>query len=344
LGASAAPARREVVLTPPAASAGAAPIPAADEPAPKTGRITRAEIVTPPEFADCRPAGHEAARVGGARVELTTTDGGITRLGRCYQQIPLRLMPPFALQDEPASLLYFITLTAGLLDGDAHLVRLHARRGSRAVVTGQAAARVHPSRGSFATQQWSAKVEDDAFLVVLPGPLIPYAASRYHQRGRVDLAPRGRLIWGDVWYAGRYSRGHLSERFVFDRIVQDFEARRSGRLVYRERFRWDGPWNEDAIQWHFGGELAAGSLMVAGPVPDDLAFDAPGVRAARLPLDTGITCLRWCGPPAIVTTLVARTALAVAGFWTGGPGAPPWLLESTALAPNHWFSKPPMDP
>lgn len=319
---------------PPAAAGGTAARPS---------RITRDEIATPPEFANYRRAGHEAARVGGARIELTA-DHGRTRLGRCYQQIPLRLMPPFPLEGEPASLLYLITLTAGLLDGDAHLVQLRARRGTRAVVTGQAAARVHPSRGSFATQQWSADVEDDAFLVVLPGPLIPYAGSRYYQRGRADLAASARLLWGDIWHAGRYARGELSERFDFERIVQDFEVRREGRLIYRERFRWDGPWDEGRTDWNFGGELAAGSLVVAGPVPEGLAFEAPGVRAALLPMDTGVTCLRWCGPPAAVTTALVRASLAIAGSWTGGPGAPPWLLDSTELSSNHWFSMPPGEP
>ena len=46
-------------------------------------------------------------------------------------------------------------------------------------------------------------VEQDACLVVLPGPTIPFCRSRYFQRGRVRLAPTARLIWGDIWVAGR---------------------------------------------------------------------------------------------------------------------------------------------
>ena len=88
-------------------------------------------------------------------------------------------MPPFDLDDEPAALLYLINLTAGLLDGDGHLIELIARAGTRAVVTGQAATRVHPAVASFCTQQWAVEVEDDACLVVLPGPTIPYRGSRY---------------------------------------------------------------------------------------------------------------------------------------------------------------------
>jgi urease accessory protein len=304
-------------------------------------RITRSEFLTPPEFRDCLPTGHEAARVGGARIELIRDAGGVTRLGRCYQQIPVRLMPPFDLDGEPASLLYLITLTAGLMDGDGHLIELSARAGTCAVVTGQAATRVHPALASFSTQQWDVRLEDDAMIVVLPGPTIPFRGSRYYQRARVEMAPSSRLIWGDIWLAGRYERGELSERHVFERIVQDFELRRAGQLLYRDRFRWDGPWTPGDVDWFAGGALATGSLVVAGPMPEGFVTEMPGVRAAVLPLDTGATCLRWCGPPAAVATALVEAALTIAGSWTDGPGAPPWLLRSSELAPNHWFSTPP---
>jgi urease accessory protein len=261
-------------------------------------------------------------------------------MGTCYQQIPVRLFPPFELDSEPAALLYLINLTAGLLDGDAHLVELTARAGTRAVVTGQSATRIHPAVGSFATQQWAVEVEDDACLVVLPGPAIPFHGSRYYQRGRVELAPRARLIWGDIWLAGRYDRGDLSERFQFEQIIQDFEARRAGRLIYRDRFRWDGPWSPEDANWFFGGALASASLFIGGPVPEPLPEADPSLRRSLFRLDSGESCIRWCGHPGAVTTDLVQTALRLAARWTVGPDAPPWLLASSGLAPNHWFSTP----
>lgn len=249
-------------------------------------------------------------------------------------------MPPFVLDDETASLLYLINLTAGLMDGDGHLVEIAARAGTRAVVTGQSATRVHPALASYATQQWAVEVEDDACLVVLPGPVIPFQGSRYFQRGRVDLAPRARLIWGDIWLPGRYDRGALSERFQFERIVQDFEARRDGRLVYRDRFRWDGPWAPEEVDWYVGGALASASLFAAGPVPEALPEAGPTLRRSAFRLDSGATCMRWCGHPAAVTADLVRIALRLAAHWTIGPEAPPWLIASSSLAPNHWFSTP----
>lgn len=300
-------------------------------------RITREEILTAPEFAGLTSTVDPAGRVGGARIELVQS-GHETHMGTCYQQIPLRVMPPFNLDCEPAALLYLINLTAGLMDGDAHLIELTARAGTRAVVTGQSASRVHPAVNSLATQQWHVQVEEDACLVVLPGPTIPYRKARYLQRGRVELAPNARLIWGDIWLAGRYDRGDLSERFEFERIVQDFEVRRAGRLVYRERFRWDGPWDPAAVEWYFGGNLACASLFVGGPLPDTLPPPPPTLHRAVCPLDNGESCLRWCGHPTEVTMDLAHTALQLAAFWTGGADAPPWLLASGNLTPNHWFS------
>ncbi len=291
----------------------------------------------PLEFEGLVSSDHPAARVGGARIELIPYRDK-THLGCCYQQVPVRLLPPFAFEDEPASLLYLINLTAGLLDGDAHRIEVAARAGTRALVTGQSATRVHPAVRGFSTQQWSVDVEDDACLIVLPGPVIPYRGCRYHQRARVSLAPGARLIWGDIWTPGRYLRGELSELFQFERIVQDFEVRRESRLVYRDRFRWDGPWSVDDARWHFGGGLVSASLFVTGPLPETTNPPSALFSRAVFGLESGDTCVRWCGDPAAVTADLAALALGTAGTWTGGAKAPPWFSEGGYIAPNHWFS------
>lgn len=307
-----------------------------------TARIAREDLLTPPEFRDITPVGSPAARVGGARIELIEYVGE-TRLGTCYQQVPVRLLPPLQIGSEPASLVYLINLTAGLLDGDGHRIEVTARAGTCAVVTGQSATRIHPSVSSFSTQQWEVGVEDDACLVILPGPVIPFRGCRYYQRGRVSVAPRARLVWGDIWLPGRYLRGELSERFVFETVIQELEIERAGRLVYRDRFRWDGPWTTRDAHWYLGGSLAAASLFFTGP-PTGTFPEAPaGVRRSIFPLDSGDTCVRWCGPPGPVTFDLVAMAMRQAADWTGGPDTPPWLIESSDLAPTHWFSLPPVN-
>jgi len=75
-------------------------------------------------------------------------------------------------------------------------------------------------------------------------------------------------------------------------------------------------------------------------VPEALALPEAGttLRRSVFRLETGETCMRWCGHPAAVTADLVHTAMRLAANWTIGPEAPPWLLASSGLAPNHWFS------
>ncbi len=300
-------------------------------------RITEETFLTPPEFAGRRLAHPGAGQVGGARLELVEREGK-TLLGACYQQVPVRVLPPFHFPGRPESLLYLVVPTVGLMDGDGHWIELSAGTRTRTVVTGQSANRVHPARDGFATQQWQASIADGAVLVVLPGPTIPFAGCRYYQRGRVRLTGNARLIWGDIWLPGRYARGQQSERFRFEHMVQDLEVQRDEVLVYRERFSWHGPWDDETARWHLGNSEAAGSLFVAGTVPQSIELKTPDTVCAVLPTAHGDTCIRWCGPPAAVIHAVVRAAMTIAGYWSDGAGGAPWLLDSSHLGPNHWFS------
>ena len=212
---------------------------------PRAVRITAEDFMIPAEFGELRLAEHSAGQIGGVHLTLVEQQGR-TCFGSTYQQVPLRVLPPFQFPGELASLVYLLNPTAGLLDGDGHLVEIDARPGSCAVVTGQSSTRIHPAVRSFATQQWRVKAAADSQLVLLPGPNIPFRGCRYHQKAEIDLDRGARLIWGDIWTPGRYARvGQEAEFHQFERIVQDLEVRRDGGLVFRDHFTWDGPWDKE---------------------------------------------------------------------------------------------------
>jgi urease accessory protein UreH len=219
--------------------------------------------VTPPGLGPLPPAGHPAGRCGGLRLALEAR-GAATYLARCYQQVPLRVLPPLGLGPGQPALLYLLNPTAGLLDGDAQLVEVEAGPGTRAVLVGQLANRIHPCPCSLSTQQWRVRVARGAVLVVLPGPAIPFAGCRYYQRVEADLEEGAALLWGDVWLSGRYARGPVSEAFRFAVISSEMTVRRGGLIVYRDHFRWDGPWDAEAAAWHFGAGHAAGACSSRG--------------------------------------------------------------------------------
>lgn len=310
-------------------------------------RITAADFLTPPELKAWSLAANGAGRIGGVRLELQRSNGR-TVLGDCYQQVPLRVLPPFnvdrrsaadrdGIADCSLALLYLLNPTAGLMDGDAQLVRLKAGSGTRAVVTGQSATRIHPCLHGLSTQQWHIEVGAGAVLVVLPGPAIPFARSRYYQRAVVDLAPDAALVWGDIWLAGRYARGTVSERFQFETLIQDLTVRRAGRLIFRDRFCWRGPWDE-LTAWHFGEAPACGSLFGARGQEQMKWPGSVGGDAARFITAAGDLCCRWQGGSERVTQGVVNTALRLAAFLSGQSPEEPWLLAHCDLAANHWFS------
>lgn len=298
-------------------------------------RITAADFLTPPELCDRRLAAHPAGRIGGVRVELVA-DRAETRLGACYQQVPLRVLPPFRFAPLQPALLYLLNPTAGLMDGDAHLVELTARVRSCTLVVGQSATRIHPSLGGFSTQQWQVSVEAGAVLVVLPGPAIPFRGCRYYQRVTVDLAPGAGFVWGDVWLSGRYARGAASERFQFATLIQELTVQRADRLVFRDRFCWQGPWDDDQAAWHFGGGSACGSLFMTGSVPAVLPEDEAPFTGAWSPTAWGDTCVRWCGPSETVTARVVETALRMAAALAGSTQEGLSTLRQE-IGPAHWF-------
>src|ERR1700730_2461817 len=111
-----------------------------------------------------------------------------TILTECEQQVPLRIVRAFQL-DDGGSLVHLHNLSGGVLGGD-HL-DLTVDLGPRAVaqITSTGATRIYRSRKNAepAQQRLQFRVEDDGLVEYLPDQLIPFAGSRYPQ-GRGERA------------------------------------------------------------------------------------------------------------------------------------------------------------
>ena len=134
--------------------------------------------------------------------------------------------------------------------------------------------------------------------------------------------------------------GTDAESHEFERVVQDLEVRRNGTLIYRDRFAWNGPWDEATSRWHVGGHpaIATAGLFVTGSLCRPTIGPESTFQRVALPLAHGDTLVRWCGPPPAITTDLVKTALTAAAGWSGGDSAPPWLIGANHLGQNHWFS------
>ena len=327
-------------MGPPTTSGSGQPI--LNGPARPSPRIGRGDFPPPPELADRDPAAAPGEHVGGVRAELKLV-GGEVKLGRSYHQNPLRILHPLPERAGGPSLLYLINSTAGLLDGDGQFVELEIQPGVRVFVTNQSSGRIHPCPTAHASSRYDLRVAAGAVLCCLPGPTIPFAGSRHHQRAEIHLEAGASVVWGDILLPGRthYARG--PERFAFDRMVQELRVFREGRLAFHERFAWQGPWDDREVAWHFGDVEASASLFLTGTFPAEALPELPGGAIALQVTAAGDTCIRLLGPdPEALIAAAARLALTAAARMAGD--AEPWFLDSHRLAPNHWFTAPPGPP
>jgi urease accessory protein len=271
------------------------------------------------------------------RLELTSGEKA-TKLTGCYQQVPLRVLPPFQFGVDQPALLYLLNPTAGLMDGDAQLVCVRAGCGTRTVLVGQSATRIHPCLRGFSTQQWRIRVEAGAVLLVLPGPAIPFQDCRYYQHVDIELAAGAGLVWGDIWLAGRYAHGDSPERFRFATLIQELTIGRDQAVVFRDRFCWQGPWDCATAAWHFGTAPACGSLFATGLVHAQELHAVGAAAMALFPTAQGDTCVRWSGSSESVVACIVKSALCLASRRAGNAPDKPWLPPGQDLGPNHWFS------
>ena len=73
---------------------------------PRAVRITAEDFLIPAEFGELRLAEHSAGQIGGVHLTLVEQQGR-TCFGSTYQQVPLRVLPPFQFPGKLASLVYY---------------------------------------------------------------------------------------------------------------------------------------------------------------------------------------------------------------------------------------------
>lgn len=192
----------------------------------------------------------------------------------------------------------------GLVAGDSIRLRVRCEESSRLLLTTQANTRVFKSiDGRRAEQITEGYLAENALAVVLPDPLVPQAASRYHQAQHWHLADSATLLLADWWHAGRTDAG---EKFAFTTFATELRVRVAGRLVLLDRFALRP--NEYLVtsQATFGPYNSALSLYLIGS-PAGQRFQQLAATLRRLP-PLGQTDLHasLAGRSAVVAVTQAR--------------------------------------
>jgi urease accessory protein len=116
----------------------------------------------------------------------------------------------------PAMPCVFVITTSGcILQGDRLEVAISVRRGAMAHVTTQAATKVHQMNADHAEQSMRLDLADDAYLEVLPRPVIPHRHSRFITSTTATVSATATLLLSEVVAPGRKHHGN-GELFEYD--------------------------------------------------------------------------------------------------------------------------------
>jgi len=223
--------------------------------------VTRVNILTFDEKA--LP---ELARSQGRVAVSFVKKGGDTCLQHLYQSGCGRVhFPTVDNQAYPEAVL--INTAGGLTGGDDVSVEITVHEKAKVTVTGQAAEKIYKSVGPYVTSQTDLQVAAGAYLEWLPQETILFNQARLHRVTKVDIEAGARLLAVEATVLGRQAHG---ETMTNAALIDGWEIRREGHLVWFDRFRFDGNM-EQALKRSalLGGANAFATIvLVASEIPE----------------------------------------------------------------------------
>lgn len=226
---------------------------------------------------------------------------GGTAIERLYQKAPLRvLFPPF--ESGGALPILVVNTSGGIVGGDRLALSIAVGPAARATAIGQAAEKIYRSAGPIANVSTELAVGPRAVLEFLPQGTILFDGVRLARSTRIELAEDATLLAGEILVFGRRARG---ERMTVGTVLDRWDVRICGRLVWADRFRLvaepaavDNPFRLDGAEASAFAVLAGPGLTSAiDAIRDDLVAVPDGICGATA-LDR-IVLVRWLGRDAM---------------------------------------------
>ncbi len=165
---------------------------------------------------------------GRAELAVVRDRDGRTVVSRAYATSPLRLLMPK--NHGSAAWVFTSSFGGGLVDGDRLALDIDVGDGATAFVSSQASTKVYRSVTGTSADV-CARVGRDGLLVLAPDPVVCFAAARYRQVQRIDLAERAGLVLVDWVSSGRHASG---ERWAFGEYRARLQVRQDGALVVHD--------------------------------------------------------------------------------------------------------------
>ncbi len=166
-----------------------------------------------------------------------TNDRGKAVVASSYFTPPLKIFSPF--YDDGFASLMLLNVSAGIMAGDRHDIRLTLGEGCNVALETQSFEKIHKMPlGKSASRDVHIVLDEDSTLIYSPLPCIPFEDSEFYSKCRVDMARGSRMCFseivagGRIFYRDRHSEG---EKFYFRIFSQMLEVYREGELVLLDK-------------------------------------------------------------------------------------------------------------
>jgi urease accessory protein len=170
-------------------------------------------------------------------------------LAHLYREAPLLAQQALYWDEHLPGLpcVYVITTSGCVLEGDRFDISIDVGAGAMAHVTTQAAMKIHRMESGSAAQFQHVELSENAYLELLPGPVIPQRHSRFVTRTEAVVAESATLLTAELLQPGRKHHG-IGELFEYDLYSSAVTARRpDGTSLFCEKLVAE-PWRHPVRQ------------------------------------------------------------------------------------------------
>ena len=222
-------------------------------------------------------------------------------LAHLYRQAPLLVQQALYWDERLPGLpcVYVITTSGCVLAGDRFDVSVAVEAGAMAHVTTQAATKIHQMDEGFARQVQRVDLAENAYLELLPGPVIPHRHSRFVAQTEAVVTESATFLSAEILAPGRKHHGN-GELFEYDLYSSALTVRRpDGTPLCCEKLvaePWRHPVRQAGVMGTF--DIVANVILVAPPRHAVTIFEqvVSGADAdagcmagiSRLPNDAGL--------------------------------------------------------
>jgi urease accessory protein len=172
---------------------------------------------------------------GLARLVLTGSARG-TRIVDLFERFPIRFMFP-GTRGAPVEEAVMVNTAGGIAGGDRLECSVTVLANATVAVTSQAAERVYRALSEPALIDTRLKLHQGAKLAWLPQETIVYNGARMQRNTQVEISAEAEILALEWLVFGRAAHG---EEIVEGQIIDGWQVKLDGRLIWADRFRATG--------------------------------------------------------------------------------------------------------